>query len=113
MLGFHNLKKLTIIETIVFIILLGGIIAGVFAIHKSEGFEDMIDKDEKKFDDALEKRIDEAKQTTRFDAEVLISENKPYKQDSDDRSGWWSEAINGSVIPTIYSRAKESWIWPY
>ena len=83
------------------------------AYQKAEGFEDEIDKDEKKFDDALEMRIAEAKDTTRFDAEVLISENKPYKQDKNDRKGWWEEAISGSVIPTIYSRAKSTWIWPY
>ena len=114
MLRFHNLKTLTIFEIIIFICLVVGIIIGAYFYNKSmEGFEDEIDKDEKKFDDALEKRIAEAKDTTRYDAEILISENKPYQQDKNDRKGWWSEAISGSVIPTIYSRAKNTWIWPY
>ena len=113
MLKFHDLKALTVVETLVFLVILAAIVAGAFGLNKSEGFEDEIDKDEKKFDDALEMRIAEAKDTTRFDAEVLISENKPYKQDKNDRKGWWEEAISGSVIPTIYSRAKSTWIWPY
>lgn len=115
MLRFHNLKKLTIIETIIFIILLGGIVYGTLMYSKSmEKFEDEIDKDEKKYDDALEKRIGEVKEEhSRFDAEILISENKPYQQDKNDRRGWYEEAISGSVIPTIYSRPKETWIWPF
>ena len=115
MLRFHNLKALTVVETIVFIVIVAGVIYGSLMYSKSiEKFEDEIDKDAKKYDDALEMRIAEVKaEHPRYDAEQLISDNKPYQQDKNDRKGWWEEAISGSVIPTIYSRAKDTWVWPY
>jgi len=113
MFKLRSLKSLKTIEIIIVVAILGAIIYGVFTLQKSEGFEDEIDKNEKEYDDALEKRIAEAKDTVRYDAEVLISDNKPYQQDKNDRKGWWSEAISSSIIPTIYSREKSTWVWPY
>ncbi len=115
MLKFINLKKLTIIEIIIIIVILGCVVCRIMMYSKSmENFEDEIDKDADKYDDALDKRIAEVKkESLRYDAESLISENKPYQQDKNDGKGWWAEVIEGSVIPIIYSRPKDTWIWPY
>ena len=103
------LKQRLMILTLVVVL-----VVGLVYMRKTERFEDKIDKDAKKYDDALEKRIAEVKaEHPRFDAELLLVVNRPYEQGVNDEKGWYSEAINGSVIPTIYTKPKNTWIFPY
>ena len=81
---------------------------------KKEDFEEMIDQDERKYDDALEKRIAEVKDDApRYDAELLISVNKPHKQTVDDKKGWWAKVVNGKENNIYTKENSEDWIWPY
>ena len=108
---FRNFKLQYLIPTIG-IILFFVIITIVF--KSQENFEDDIDPMKKEYDDALEKRIAEAKNTTRFDAELLLDINRPYKSDKDDRQGWWANVVDGLTNPDIYHKKKSSdWIWPF
>jgi hypothetical protein len=83
---------------------------------KPEKFDIMIEQHKKEYDDALEKRIDEVKQTIPgSDAELLLEVNRPYHQDRIDERGWYGDVINcketGSL--EIYCKPKEQWIFPY
>lgn len=83
---------------------------------KGESFDTEIDQDKQKYDDALEKRIDEVKKThPRFDAELALDVNRPYQGDKEDDKGWWANVINckdnGDL--RIYCKKKMDWIWPY
>jgi hypothetical protein len=82
---------------------------------KKEDFEEMIDQDERKYDDALEKRIAEVKEEApRYDAELLLSVNKPYEQTTNDGKGWWSEVVQGKGTQDIYTKEdSDDWIFPY
>ena len=82
--------------------------------NSTEAFEDEIEPNKQEYDDALEKRIAEAKDTTRFDAELLLDVNRPYKSDKPDFLGWWGDVITGTTNPDIYHKKDaKSWIWPY
>lgn len=81
---------------------------------KKEDFEEMIDQDERKYDDALEKRIAEVKEEQpRYDAELLLSVNKPHEQPVDDKKGWWANVVNGKENNIYTKEDSENWIWPY
>ena len=99
------------------IILLSIILVSLYMyFNPTESFDTEIDQDKKQYDDALEQRIAEVKKEhPRFDAELLLDVNRPYKVDKEDDKGWWSNVINCTKTGDleIYCKPKDSWIWPY
>ena len=109
--NIRDIIKIVAVVAIVMILLVA--VAAVFGTS-SEGFEDDIEPNKQEYDDALEKRIAESKETPRFDAELLLDVNRPYKADKPDFLGWWGDVIMGKTNPDIYHRKDaKSWIWPY
>lgn len=104
-------KELLVIITIIGVSCLIKYFSGM----KKEEFEEMIDQDERKYDDALEKRIAEVKkEAPRYDAELLLSVNKPHEQSVDDKKGWWGEVVQGKGVDDIYTKEDaDDWIFPY
>ena len=104
------------IKILLVVVVFIGLLIAVASIFgsSSEGFEDDIEPMKKEYDDALEKRIAEAKDTTRFDAELLLDVNRPYQSDKPDFLGWWGDVVTGTTNPDIYHKKdSKSWIWPY
>ena len=81
--------------------------------QKTEKFVEE-EQEAKKYDDALEQRIGEVKEEApRFDAELILDTNKPFREPREDNMGWWAQVISGDIIPNIYTRPMKSWIFPY
>lgn len=80
-----------------------------------ENFEDDIDPNKKEYEDALDKRIAEVKfEHPRFDAELLLDVNKPYRTPREDELGWWADIVSGRTNPDIYHKKNpKDWIFPY
>ena len=36
-----------------------------------------------------------------------------YRNKKEDSDGWWAQAIDGEIIPIIYKRPADTWIFPY
>ena len=100
-------------KTLLFIVLV--IICIISFSRMKENFEDDIEPNKKEYDDALEKRIAEVKdEYPRFDAELLLDVNRPYRTDVEDRQGWWANVVDGKTNPDIYHKKdSKDWIWPY
>lgn len=99
-------------------LLIIGLIFGAIMLYSQmrENFDTEIDQDKQKYDDALEKRIAEVKNSVpRFDAELMLDVNRPYEADRKDDKGWWADVVNcrknGDL--EIYCKPKEKWIFPY
>ena len=94
------------------------LIIGLYTIAKSrmENFDTEIEQGKKEYDDALEQRIAEVKDTIPgSDAELLLEVNRPYYQDNVDEKGWWGDVINCTDTGNleIYCKPKDTWIFPY
>ncbi len=111
-----TIKKISIFLLLIIVILI--IFCNILTLKNSFGeyFETQVNQDEQKYDDALEKRIAEVKyEAPRFDAEVMLNTNKPFRPPQYDGRGWWANVINcednGSL--GIYCKPRNKWIWPY
>jgi hypothetical protein len=96
-----------------------------FGIPKVEGMKSSIrsipapvpkEKKITEVDDALEKRIEEAKKTTKLDPTLELDYNRAFDEMgiSNIYGGWWGDVIFGKNTPTIYLKEDRSkWIFPY
>ena len=44
---------------------------------------------------------------------LLENTGVEYRKEEENQQGWWAQAIKGEIIPIIYKRAADSWIFPY
>ena len=91
---------------------------------KQEDFETEIEKEERETtvvkinkeggekSQTPQTKVIDRKSEPKFE-KLLKNTDMKYRSQKEDSDGWWAQAIDGEIIPIIYKRPADTWIFPY
>lgn len=84
---------------------------------KTENLEMPIEQQQKQQISQEEKQVEkkiviDRKTPPEFE-NLLQDTNVEYREEEENQKGWWAQATKGEIIPIIYKKPVDTWIFPY